>query len=50
MKKRYEELWSCRALILEKLAGKENESWHLQFKQLYHDRAEVTGYLYTAEP
>jgi 23S rRNA (cytidine2498-2'-O)-methyltransferase len=44
MKKRYECLDSCRALIAEKL-GSTGQDWRLEFKQLYHDRAEVTGYI-----
>lgn len=44
MKKRYEELEICRAIIEDKLqdAGVEAK---LRFKQLYHDREEVTGHL-----
>lgn len=43
MKKRYEEVEHCRALIEER-AAKSGGSIGLSFKQLYHDRAEVTGY------
>ncbi|KFI22736.1 23S rRNA (cytidine(2498)-2'-O)-methyltransferase RlmM [Nitrosococcus oceani] len=44
MKKRYREVQQCALLITEKLetAG---ISYELTFKQLYHDREEVTGYL-----
>lgn len=42
MKKRSEELSRCRELIDAGLQGKK---YHLQFKQLYHDREEVTGFL-----
>ncbi|EDZ67780.1 hypothetical protein NOC27_1107 [Nitrosococcus oceani AFC27] len=44
MKKRYQEVQQCALLITEKLetAG---ISCELTFKQLYHDREEVTGYL-----
>ncbi|MDP1682779.1 MAG: 23S rRNA (cytidine(2498)-2'-O)-methyltransferase RlmM [Burkholderiales bacterium] len=42
MKKRSEELARCRELIDAGLQGKK---YQLQFKQLYHDREEVTGYL-----
>lgn len=44
MKKRYEELQSCRALIESRLADAGVEA-RLRFKQLYHDREEVTGHL-----
>lgn len=44
MKKRYEELKLCRALIEEKLA-RAGVPFRLAFRQLYHDREEVTGYL-----
>ena len=44
MKKRYECLEACRGLIAEKL-GSTGKDWRLEFKQLYHDRAEVTGYI-----
>ncbi|ADJ28432.1 23S rRNA (cytidine(2498)-2'-O)-methyltransferase RlmM [Nitrosococcus watsonii] len=44
MKKRYQEIQQCARLITERLetAGM---AWDLTFKQLYHDREEVTGYL-----
>jgi 23S rRNA (cytidine2498-2'-O)-methyltransferase len=42
MKKRWEEVERCRALIGEALGG---EGYYLRFKHLYHDREEVTGYL-----
>jgi 23S rRNA (cytidine2498-2'-O)-methyltransferase len=44
MKKRYEETLRCRDIIEAKLARAGGE-WRLDFKQLYHDRAEITGYL-----
>ena len=44
MKKRYEELKQCRATIEETLDNAE-VPFKLAFKQLYHDREEVTGYL-----
>jgi 23S rRNA (cytidine2498-2'-O)-methyltransferase len=42
MKKRWEELQRCRGLIDEALGG---SGYYLRFKQLYHDREEVTGYV-----
>jgi len=42
MKKRYEEVERCRALIDEALGG---GGYFLRMKQLYHDREEVTAYL-----
>ncbi len=42
MKKRWEELQRCRILIDDKLR---NHRYELRFKQLYHDRKEVTGFL-----
>ena len=42
MKKRSEELSRCRALID---AALQDKKYQLQFKQLYHDREEITGYL-----
>jgi 23S rRNA (cytidine2498-2'-O)-methyltransferase len=44
MKKRYEELESCRAIIESKLAATDVEA-KVRFKQLYHDREEVTGHI-----
>lgn len=44
MKKRYEELQRCRAII-ETALEEAGVSFQLAFKQLYHDREEVTGYL-----
>lgn len=44
MKKRFEELQLCRNLITETLE-KTGLAYELAFKQLYHDREEVTGYL-----
>jgi 23S rRNA (cytidine2498-2'-O)-methyltransferase len=37
-----EEVERCRAVIDEALGG---GGYYLRFKQLYHDREEVTGYL-----
>jgi 23S rRNA (cytidine2498-2'-O)-methyltransferase len=45
MKRRYEEVQLCTALIIEAL-DKAEISYELTFKQLYHDREEVTGYLH----
>jgi len=42
MKKRYEEVERCRALIDEALGG---GGYFLRIKHLYHDREEVTAYL-----
>ncbi|MBF0309371.1 MAG: 23S rRNA (cytidine(2498)-2'-O)-methyltransferase RlmM [Magnetococcales bacterium] len=42
MKKRYEALKGCRELLREGLQGR---MFELNFKQLYHDREEVTGHL-----
>jgi 23S rRNA (cytidine2498-2'-O)-methyltransferase len=42
MKKRWEEVERCRAIIDEALGG---GGYYLRFKQLYHDREEVTAYL-----
>jgi 23S rRNA (cytidine2498-2'-O)-methyltransferase len=44
MKKRYEEVRHCRELIEDKLDRAE-VPFRLAFRQLYHDREEVTGYL-----
>jgi 23S rRNA (cytidine2498-2'-O)-methyltransferase len=44
MKKRYEEVERCRQIIAGRSAAA--ASWPLAFKQLYHDRAEVTGYVF----
>jgi 23S rRNA (cytidine2498-2'-O)-methyltransferase len=44
MKKRYEEVQRCRDLILER-AGQSGKPVRLDFRQLYHDRAEITGYI-----
>ncbi|HTT09028.1 MAG TPA: 23S rRNA (cytidine(2498)-2'-O)-methyltransferase RlmM [Gammaproteobacteria bacterium] len=41
MKRRYEEFQRCRALIEAGLRGRPHS---LRFKQLYHDREEVTGF------
>jgi 23S rRNA (cytidine2498-2'-O)-methyltransferase len=42
MKKRWEEVERCRQIVDEALGG---GGYYLRLKQLYHDRAEVTGYL-----
>jgi 23S rRNA (cytidine2498-2'-O)-methyltransferase len=42
MKKRWEEVERCRAIIDEALGG---GGYYLRMKQLYHDREEVTAYL-----
>jgi len=42
MKKRWEEVERCRAIIDEALGG---GGYYLRLKQLYHDREEVTGYI-----
>lgn len=42
MKKRWDELQRCRDLIEATLKG---QRFQLRFKQLYHDREEVTGYI-----
>ncbi|MGZ8218853.1 23S rRNA (cytidine(2498)-2'-O)-methyltransferase RlmM [Methylomagnum sp.] len=44
MKKRFEEVERARATIQER-AARAGIPCRLRFKQLYHDRAEVTGYL-----
>jgi 23S rRNA (cytidine2498-2'-O)-methyltransferase len=44
MKKRYLEVQRCARILEEDLAAK-GIAHRLQFKQLYHDREEVTGYL-----
>lgn len=44
MKKRYDELERCRDIIDARLA-EAGIKYRLDFKQLYHDREEVTGYL-----
>jgi 23S rRNA (cytidine2498-2'-O)-methyltransferase len=49
MKKRYEEVQRCRALIEDGLAQSDS-GFHLAFRQLYHDREEVTGYLARLSP
>jgi 23S rRNA (cytidine2498-2'-O)-methyltransferase len=48
MKKRYEEVERCRALIADTLA-RAGMAGELRLRQLYHDREEVTGYLTRAE-
>ena len=42
MKKRWEEVGRCRAIIDEALGG---GGYYLRLKQLYHDREEITGYI-----
>lgn len=45
MKKRYEEVLRCRDVMIERLV-REGIAFELAFKQLYHDREEITGYLH----
>jgi len=45
MKKRFEEIIRCRNIITAAL-GKHHNGYTLSIKQLYHDREEVTGYIY----
>ena len=49
MKKRFEEVLRCRAILDEALGG---GGYFLRLRHLYHDREEVTGYLSrrTAQP
>jgi 23S rRNA (cytidine2498-2'-O)-methyltransferase len=44
MKKRYQEVVSCRNKIETRLSA-EGLRYELQFRQLYHDREEVTGHI-----
>lgn len=44
MNKRYEEVKRCRGII-EARIGRTLADYSLAFKQLYHDRAEITGYI-----
>jgi len=44
MKKRYDEVRRCEAIIVETLA-RAGVRHALRLRQLYHDREEVTGYL-----
>ena len=44
MKQRYQAVIDCKQLIEEMLA-EAGLGAELRFKQLYHDREEVTGYL-----
>ena len=43
MKKRYDEVMRCERIIVEQL-GRADLRFELRFRQLYHDREEVTGY------
>ena len=43
MKQRHAELERCRALIDDTL-GRSRSDWRIEFRHLYHDREEVTGY------
>lgn len=45
MKQRYLAVQECRARIEDMLAAAGVEAFSLRFKQLYHDREEVTGHL-----
>ncbi len=47
MKKRFQEVMRCDAMIREKLDAS-GINYSLQYKQLYHDREEITGYLHCA--
>jgi len=47
MKKRYQEVKRCEDVIRQRLDAA-GIAYSLSFKQLYHDREEVTGYLHTA--
>ncbi len=47
MKKRYQEVQRCAAII-DQVLGDAGVAYQLGFKQLYHDREEVTGYLHRA--
>ncbi|MBL8471185.1 MAG: 23S rRNA (cytidine(2498)-2'-O)-methyltransferase RlmM [Rhodocyclaceae bacterium] len=47
MRRRYEEVERCRALIADALGGAPHE---LRIKQLFHDREEVSAYLAPAPP
>lgn len=42
MRKRYEEVQRCRAIILDQLPPR---AYRLRLRHLYHDREEVSGYL-----
>ncbi len=44
MKKRYETVQLCREMIESRLI-QANRHYTLEFRQLYHDRAEITGYV-----
>ncbi|MDX2220411.1 MAG: 23S rRNA (cytidine(2498)-2'-O)-methyltransferase RlmM [Burkholderiales bacterium] len=44
MKKRMAELARCRAVMAERM-DESGAHYHLAFRQLYHDREEVTGFL-----
>jgi 23S rRNA (cytidine2498-2'-O)-methyltransferase len=44
MKKRYEEALRCKGIIEKEMRGS-GVRFELRFKQLYHDREEVTGFL-----
>lgn len=45
MKKRFEEMERCRDIIAERLENA-GVRYDLRLKHLYHDREEITGYLY----
>lgn len=44
MKKRLAELERCKAIIAERM-DESGANYHIAFRQLYHDREEVTGFL-----
>ena len=43
MKKRYAEVERCRRIIADALTA-QRLRYSLSFRQLYHDREEITGY------
>jgi 23S rRNA (cytidine2498-2'-O)-methyltransferase len=43
MKKRYDEVQRCQGIVAARLARAEGR-FELRFRQLYHDREEITGY------
>lgn len=45
MKQRHEMVMACRASMERRLAARGRRYRHLEFRQLYHDRAEITGYI-----
>jgi 23S rRNA (cytidine2498-2'-O)-methyltransferase len=45
MKQRHEMVMACRSSMESRLAAQGRRCRHFEFRQLYHDRAEVTGYI-----